>query len=340
MAERAIAVRAESLAEVRAKLAIWRALAPGAEDGDLRTPRNRLILSVEADLERLSRGRLTRGRRRGAAAPVRDACGSAPSASERDAAQDAEAGSPARERRRRCGRPSRATSRHGGAADHLPAFAAARRAGQQAAADERGGFSRGSWSRATSTSGLPRQPDARRSAGAAQAGLLGRGVAWRGPDGARAGVRRGVPAAGLGDGVGIPVYGPNGRGGQCGLGFGRGAAARAAGPAGVPVGLPARAPALLRADPATLGPRGGCRGARPRCWRGWRAARATALIGEILGISAHTVDAHLRRICPEARASSTGSARRCAGSASAPRRATRASTAASPSPRYSRGALW
>jgi hypothetical protein len=55
VAERAIAVRAEGLAEVRAKLAIWRALAPGAEDGDLGTPRNRLILSVEADLERLSR---------------------------------------------------------------------------------------------------------------------------------------------------------------------------------------------------------------------------------------------------------------------------------------------
>jgi hypothetical protein len=56
VAERAIAVRARTLAEVRAKLAIWRALAPGAQDGDMRTPRNRLILSIEADLERLSRG--------------------------------------------------------------------------------------------------------------------------------------------------------------------------------------------------------------------------------------------------------------------------------------------
>jgi hypothetical protein len=55
VAERAIAVPAGSLAEVRAKLAIWRALAPGAEDGDMRSPRNRLILSVEADIERLSR---------------------------------------------------------------------------------------------------------------------------------------------------------------------------------------------------------------------------------------------------------------------------------------------
>jgi hypothetical protein len=55
VAERAIGVRAESLGDVRAKLAIWRALAPGAEDGDMRTPRNRLVLSVEADLERLCR---------------------------------------------------------------------------------------------------------------------------------------------------------------------------------------------------------------------------------------------------------------------------------------------
>jgi hypothetical protein len=55
VAERAIAVRAESLKDVQAKLAIWRALAPGAEEGDMRTPRNRLILSIEADLERLSR---------------------------------------------------------------------------------------------------------------------------------------------------------------------------------------------------------------------------------------------------------------------------------------------
>jgi hypothetical protein len=55
VAERAIAVRAEDLKDVRAKLAIWRALAAGAEDGDMRSPRNRLILSIEADLERLGR---------------------------------------------------------------------------------------------------------------------------------------------------------------------------------------------------------------------------------------------------------------------------------------------
>ena len=54
VAERAIAVRAESLAEVRAKLAIWRTLAPGAEDGNMRTPRNRLILSIEEPLRRMA----------------------------------------------------------------------------------------------------------------------------------------------------------------------------------------------------------------------------------------------------------------------------------------------
>lgn len=54
VAERAIAIRAESLETVRGKLAIWRALGPGSEDDDMRSPRNRLILSVEADLERLS----------------------------------------------------------------------------------------------------------------------------------------------------------------------------------------------------------------------------------------------------------------------------------------------
>ena len=54
VAERTIAVRAESIEQVRAKLAIWRALAAGGEDGDLRSPQSRLVLSVEADLERLS----------------------------------------------------------------------------------------------------------------------------------------------------------------------------------------------------------------------------------------------------------------------------------------------
>ena len=53
VAERAIAIRADTLETVRGKLAIWRALAPGAEDENMTSPRNRLILSVEADIERL-----------------------------------------------------------------------------------------------------------------------------------------------------------------------------------------------------------------------------------------------------------------------------------------------
>ena len=53
VAERAVTIRAESLETVRGKLAIWRALGPASDD-EMRSPRNRLILSVEADLERLS----------------------------------------------------------------------------------------------------------------------------------------------------------------------------------------------------------------------------------------------------------------------------------------------
>jgi hypothetical protein len=53
--ERAIEVPAEGLKDVRAKLAIWRALAPGCDEGDMEAPLNRLILSLEADLERLGR---------------------------------------------------------------------------------------------------------------------------------------------------------------------------------------------------------------------------------------------------------------------------------------------
>ena len=53
VAERAIGIRAETLADVRGKLAIWRALGPGTEDLDMTSPRNRMILSIDADLERL-----------------------------------------------------------------------------------------------------------------------------------------------------------------------------------------------------------------------------------------------------------------------------------------------
>jgi hypothetical protein len=55
VAERAITVEAEDIGAVQAKIAIWKALAAGAPDGDLASPRNRLILSVERDLDRIAR---------------------------------------------------------------------------------------------------------------------------------------------------------------------------------------------------------------------------------------------------------------------------------------------
>lgn len=53
--ERAIAVRAREPSEILAKLAMWRELASGDPDADLGTPRSRLVLSIEADLERFCR---------------------------------------------------------------------------------------------------------------------------------------------------------------------------------------------------------------------------------------------------------------------------------------------
>jgi LuxR family transcriptional regulator/LuxR family quorum-sensing system transcriptional regulator CciR len=103
--------------------------------------------------------------------------------------------------------------------------------------------------------------------------------------------------AGLGDGVGIPAFGPNGRMGMCGLGF------RA--------GVQRLDPAVLKEFQwvcqlahlryctllqTTLGP-------LPQLSRretevlAWVArGKSNPVIAEILGISSHTVDAHLRRI--------------------------------------------
>ncbi len=53
VAERAIAVSADTMAGIRTKLAIWHTLTAGSEEDDMSTPRNRLILSIEADLRRL-----------------------------------------------------------------------------------------------------------------------------------------------------------------------------------------------------------------------------------------------------------------------------------------------
>jgi hypothetical protein len=53
VAERAISIEADTLEAVLGKLAIWRSLSPGTEDEDLGSHRNRLILSVEADVDRM-----------------------------------------------------------------------------------------------------------------------------------------------------------------------------------------------------------------------------------------------------------------------------------------------
>lgn len=55
VAEKAISVRARHLEDVRTKLEIWRALAAGATDCDMSSPRDRLVLSIEADLGRIGR---------------------------------------------------------------------------------------------------------------------------------------------------------------------------------------------------------------------------------------------------------------------------------------------
>jgi hypothetical protein len=55
VAERAIALPADSIEAVRSKLAIWRAL-EAEGDASPESPRSRLIRSIEADLERLGRG--------------------------------------------------------------------------------------------------------------------------------------------------------------------------------------------------------------------------------------------------------------------------------------------
>lgn len=57
VAERVIAMRGDDLPAVLAKLALWRDLAPaGEDDACARAQRDRLVLSVEADLVRLARG--------------------------------------------------------------------------------------------------------------------------------------------------------------------------------------------------------------------------------------------------------------------------------------------
>jgi hypothetical protein len=56
VAERAIGVRSRDLEDVRVKLEIWRMLVQGLEDEEMASTQNRLVLSIEADLDRLQRG--------------------------------------------------------------------------------------------------------------------------------------------------------------------------------------------------------------------------------------------------------------------------------------------
>ncbi len=102
---------------------------------------------------------------------------------------------------------------------------------------------------------------------------------------------------GLGSGVGIPVYGPSGRVGHCGLGF--------------RTGVKRLAPEVLREFQwacqlghlrycdmlqADLGPPPSLSERESEVLGLVARGKSNTMIGEILGISSHTVDAHLRRI--------------------------------------------
>lgn len=103
--------------------------------------------------------------------------------------------------------------------------------------------------------------------------------------------------ADIGCGVGIPVYGPNGRVGHCGLGF--------------RPGVRRLTPEVLREFQwvcqlghlrycdmiqEVLGPPPALSERESEVLALVARGKSNSLIGEILGISSHTVDAHLRRI--------------------------------------------
>ncbi len=107
----------------------------------------------------------------------------------------------------------------------------------------------------------------------------------------------GLEEHGIGDGVGIPVYGPNGRVGICGLGF--------------RTGVARVAPEVLREFQwvcqlghlrycdmvqVALGPPPSLSDRESEVLGLVARGKSNTMIGEILGISVHTVDAHLRRI--------------------------------------------
>jgi DNA-binding CsgD family transcriptional regulator len=106
-----------------------------------------------------------------------------------------------------------------------------------------------------------------------------------------------IREAKLGDGVGIHVYGPNGRTGQCGLGFRAGV--RRLEPAALKdfqwVCQLAHLRYCVMLVP-TLGPLPELSGRETEVLAWVARGKSNNLIAEILGISTHTVDAHLRRI--------------------------------------------
>jgi LuxR family transcriptional regulator, quorum-sensing system regulator CciR len=99
------------------------------------------------------------------------------------------------------------------------------------------------------------------------------------------------------NGLGVPVFGPNGRNGYCGLEFATGVERLDSDTLAVLRGACQAAHRRVCALVLpTLGPVPSLSG-REEQVLGWVArGKSNAAIGDILGISAHTVDAHLRRI--------------------------------------------
>lgn len=104
-------------------------------------------------------------------------------------------------------------------------------------------------------------------------------------------------AAGLGHGVGIRCWGPNGRAGQCGLGFRPGV--RRLPPETLKEFQWVCQSAHLRYCEMlapTLGPAPSLSDREAEVLAWVARGKSNEAIGEILGISAHTVNAHMRRI--------------------------------------------
>jgi LuxR family transcriptional regulator, quorum-sensing system regulator CciR len=99
------------------------------------------------------------------------------------------------------------------------------------------------------------------------------------------------------NGLGVPVFGPNGRNGYCGLELGPGISRLS--PDRVWMlrdGCQAAHIRFCAMILPTLGPLPNLSGRETQVLSWVARGKSNAAIGEILGISAHTVDAHLRRV--------------------------------------------